>query len=101
MEDRFEMGDRVVCVKEHETLKIGSHYSIKGGGDLSMNAATDKKGYGFCVEDDIYGSYSGRKDWWNLSHNERIKWYYFTESEMSEYFITEEEDTKLIAETKK
>ena len=94
MEDRFEMGDRVVCVKEHETLKIGSHYSIKGGGDLSMNAATDKKGYGFCVEDDFYGSYSGRKDWWNLPYAEKIKWYYFTESEMSEYFITEEEDYK-------
>ncbi len=53
-----------------------------------------KTGYGFCVEDDQYGYHSGRKDWWNLPHSEKIKWYYFTEKEMSEYFITEEEDYK-------
>lgn len=91
---RFEMGDRVVCVKEHETLKVGSHYQIKGCGDLTMNAGTDKRGYGFCVEDEQYGHFSGRKDWWNLPYAEKIKWYYFTESEMSEYFITEEQDYK-------
>lgn len=91
---KFEIGERVVCVKEFETLKFGSHYSIKGSGNLTMNAGTDKKGYGFCVEDDQYGFHTGRKDWWNLPHNERIKWYYFTDKEMSLYFITEEEDYK-------
>jgi len=94
---RFEMGDRLVCVKEYKTLKNGSHYAIKGCGPLEYNADPEvngKTGYGFCVEDDQYGYHSGRKDWWNLPHNEKIKWYYFTEKEMSEYFITEEEDYK-------
>ncbi len=90
---RFEMGDRVVCVKEHETLKVGSHYQIKGCGDLTMNAGTDKKGYGFMVEDQNYGYVSGIKDSWKSSEWS-IKWYYFTEKEMSEYFITEQEDYK-------
>jgi hypothetical protein len=96
MEDRWDCM-KVVCIKEYKTIKVGSHYSIKGRGDLSCNAdpeVEERKGYGFCIEDDIYGSYSGRKDWWNLSHSEKIKWYYFTEKEMSEYFITEQEDYK-------
>ena len=91
---RFEMGDKLVCVKPYETLKIGFHYQIKGCGDLTMNADTDKSGYGFCLEDQWYGSFSGRKDWWNLPYNKRVKWYYFTEQEVSEYFITEQEDYK-------
>lgn len=94
---RFEMGDRLVCVKEYKTLKVGSHYAIKGCGSLEYNADPEvngRKGYGFCVEDDQYGYHSGRKDWWNLSYSEKIKWYYFTEKEMSEYFITEQEDYK-------
>lgn len=92
---RFEMGDRLVCVKEYKTLKVRSHYAIKGCGPLEYNADPEvngKTGYGFCVEDDQCGYHSGRKDWWNLPHSEKIKWYYFTEKEMSEYFITEEED---------
>lgn len=92
MIDRFEMGDRVVCIKEYETLKVGSHYNIKGCGDLSWNAATDKKGYGFCIEDQNYAYVSGVKDSWKLPYEKQIKWYYFTEKEMSEYFITEKED---------
>jgi hypothetical protein len=91
---RFEMGNKVVCVKEHETLKVGSHYRINGSGDLSWNAATDKKGYGFCIEDQNYGYVSGIKDSWKLPYDKQIKWYYFTEKEMSEYFITEQEDYK-------
>jgi hypothetical protein len=92
---RFESGDSIVCIKEYKTLIPGSHYSIKGCGNLTFNADPEvegRKGYGFCVEDDRYGSFSGTKDWWNLPHNKRIKWYYFTEKEMSEYFITQEED---------
>jgi len=93
----FEMGDRLVCIKEYKTLKVGSHYAIKGCGNLEYSADPEvngKKGYGFCVEDEMYGSFSGKKDWWNLPYNEKIKWYYFTEKEMSEYFITEQEDYK-------
>lgn len=91
---KYEIGDRMVCIKEYETLKFGSHYQIKGSGDLSMNAGTNKSGYGFMIEDENYGYLSGRKDWWNLPYAEKIKWYYFTEKEMSEYFITSEEDFK-------
>jgi hypothetical protein len=94
---RFEMGDRVVCTKEYKTLKVGSHYAIKGCGPLEFNADTEvngKTGYGFCVEDHQYGYYSGRKDWWKLPYSEKIKWYYFTEKEMSDFFISEQEDYK-------
>jgi hypothetical protein len=93
MEDRWDC-QKVVCIKEYKTIKLGSNYSIKGRGDLSFNADPEvegRKGYGFCIEDNLYGSYSGRKDWWNLSYKDRIKWYYFTEQEMSEYFIEEGE----------
>lgn len=92
---RFESGDNIVCIKEYKTLQPECHYKIKGCGDLEFNLDPEvdgKTGYGFCVEDEMYGSFSGRKDWWNLPHNQRIKWYYFTEEEMSEYFITQEED---------
>jgi hypothetical protein len=105
MEDRWDC-QRVVCIKEYKTIKVGSHYDIKGRGNhydikgrgnLTWNADPEvegKKGYGFCIEDQLYGSFSGRKDWWNLPHNEKIKWYYFTEKEVSEYFINEDEDYK-------
>ncbi len=96
MSDRWDC-QMVVCIKEYKTLKIGSHYSIRGRGNLTYNAdpeVGERKGYGFCIEDGLYGSFSGKKDWWTLPYSEKIKWYYFTESEMSEYFITEEEDYK-------
>jgi hypothetical protein len=96
---------------------VGQFYSVRGqskvtyngswkctGYDSAANTITleynadpevnGKTGYGFCVEDDQYGYHSGRKDWWNLPYSEKIKWYYFTEKEMSEYFITEQEDYK-------
>ena len=95
MIDRFEMGDRVVCIKEYETLKVGSHYHINGCGDLSWNAATDKKGYGFSIEDQNYLYVLGVKDHWKLPYEKQIKYYYFTEKEMSEYFITEHEDYQI------
>lgn len=91
---KFEMGDRVVCIKEYETLKVGSHYQIKGSGDLTMNAGTNKSGYGFMIEDENYAYLSGEKECWKLPYEKQIKWYYFTEKEMSEYFITSEEDFK-------
>jgi hypothetical protein len=77
----------VFCIKEYKTIKSGGYYLIKGRGDLEFNCdpeINDRKGYGFCIEDSFYGSFSGRKDWWN----------YFSEEEMSEYFISEEEDLK-------
>jgi hypothetical protein len=86
----------VQCIKEYKTLKVGSHYNIKGRGDLRFNAdpeADGKTGYGLCVEDDRFASH--KKNWWNLPYSERIKWYYFEHSEMDEYFITDNEAYKL------
>lgn len=91
---KFEMGDRVVCIKEYETLKVGSHYQIKGSGDLTMNSGTNKSGYGFMIKDENYAYLFGEKEWLKLPYEKQIKWYYFTEKEMSEYFITSEEDFK-------
>ena len=95
MEDRWDCMS-VMCIKEYKTLKVGSHYNIRGRGDLRFNAdpeADGKTGYGLCVEDDQIAY--GKKNWWNLPYSEKIKWYYFTHSEMSEYFISDGEAYKL------
>ena len=95
MEDRWDCMS-VMCIKEYKTLKVGSHYNIKGRGDLRFNAdpeADGKTGYGLCVEDDQIAY--GKKNWWNLPYSERIKWYYFTHSEMGDYFISDGEAYEL------
>ena len=95
MEDRWDVMN-VVCIKEYKTIKIGYHYQIKGRGDLEFNADPEvggRKGYGYCVEDDKVASDKPR--WWTLPYKERIKWYYFTEEEMGEYFITDYENYKM------
>lgn len=89
---KFELGDNVVCIREYGTIKVGKHCPIKGSGDLTWLNGTDKKGYGFSVEDDspCYNNYK-------LSFNKRKGsiFYYFTLEEMSKYFITEEQDYKI------
>ena len=95
MEDRWDCMS-VMCIKEYKTLKVGSHYSIKGRGNLQFNAdpeAYGKTGYGLCVEDDRFAS--DKKNWWNLPYSEKIKWYYFTLDEMCDYFISDDEAYKL------
>jgi hypothetical protein len=60
MVDRWDC-QRVVCIKEYKTIKVGSHYDIKGRGNLTYNADPEvggRKGYGFCIEDQYYGSFS-------------------------------------------
>jgi hypothetical protein len=90
--DEFEIGMTVVCIKEYNTIKIGKHCPIKGGGDLTWIHGTDKEGYGFSVEDDgpCYDNYK-------LPPNEIKKSiiYYFTLEEMSEYFISESRDYRI------
>lgn len=88
----------IVCIKEYKTLKPDRSYSVKGMGDLEFNCdeeADGKKGHGYCVEDEYHGSFSGDKNWWKLPHSKRIKWYYFTEDEMDEYFITSEQNVEI------
>ena len=38
MEDRWDCMS-VQCIKEYKTLKVGSHYNIKGRGDLIKKIA--------------------------------------------------------------
>jgi hypothetical protein len=91
MEDRFEMGMDVICIKEYGLLKVGRRYHIDGCGGLCSfgSGCKDKTGYGFSV-----------KEYQDLRKSNPI-WYYFTEKEMSEYFITEEENYKMHIRDKK
>ena len=91
IEDRWDT-TRVVCIKPYKTLKVGYRYDIKGRGNLEFNADPNvdgRTGYGFCIEEAIPDSFS-------RPYNERIRWYYFTVAEMSEYFITEHEDYQIL-----
>lgn len=83
--DRFDMGMRVVCIKPYAKLKVGIHYSINGCGGLDSfgSGCRNKTGYGFSVKYEDY-------DWMTKVND--IEDYYFTYDEMSEYFITEDED---------
>lgn len=92
----------VICIKEYKTLKVGAHYQIRGRGNLEHNSdpeVGDKKGYGFCIEDDKIASH--KPNWWKLPYSERTKWYYFTLEEMSEYFITEQENYDIVTRDNK
>ena len=75
----FEIGDNLICIKDIPPLKFSYSYRINGCGDLTWNNATDKKGFGFAVG--LEGDYQ------NL--------YYFTESEMCEYFALDYEMVKI------
>jgi len=93
---KWDDSSKVFCIKEYKTLKVGCGYSIKGRGDLGFNAdpeVGDRKGYGLCIEDDMFAS--GKTRYWTLPYGERIKWYYFTIKEMDEYFITDDENYKI------
>lgn len=89
--DKWDDVSGVVCIKPYKTLKVGSHYYIKGRGNLEFNAdpeVDNRTGYGFCVEDQSLGD-------WRLPYKQRVKWYYFTVEEMENYFITEGEDYQI------
>lgn len=91
-DDRWDVM-RVVCIKAYETLKVGSHYDIKGRGNLTYNADPNvggRKGHGYGIEDQNIQPMNTR----GFSPTKSIM-YYFTEKEMSEYFITEDEDYKM------
>lgn len=93
----------VICIKEYKTLKVGAHYQIRGRGNLEHNfdpEVGDKKGYGFCIEDDRYNC-NNVKEWWKLPPKDRTKSYYFTLEEMSEYFITEQENYDIVTRDNK
>jgi hypothetical protein len=90
---KFEIGDTIVCIKEYETLKPGNYYSIKGAGNLYLNADTNKNGFGYCVEDTNVSSriYKNTTRMYGQSYIH----YYFTEEEIKEYFISQDDNYKI------
>lgn len=88
MDRRFELSDRVVCIKPYDKLKVRDHYSISGCGNLECNMdkrVNGKTGYGYGIKHEEWNRSTGKTD---------VTYYYFTEKEMDEYFITEDEDYK-------
>ena len=74
MSDRFDIGIDIVCIKPYETLVPGESYHIGGCGDLTYAHLSPKKsGYGFSIRDD-------------KSKNHPV--YYFTITEIDNYFMT-------------
>jgi hypothetical protein len=72
---------QVWCYKKYKNLKPGYCYRIMGQGDLSMISDTDKSGYGYCIKLEYYSSrFAGG--------SLKEEHYYFTEEEMSEYFVS-------------
>jgi hypothetical protein len=69
---------QVWCYKNYKNLKPGSCYRIIGQGDLSMRSDTDKSGYGYCIKLETL----------------KEEHYYFTEKEMSEYFVSSYKELK-------
>jgi len=47
---KYELGDRVQCVKDFEKLKVTNTYSINRCGDLTLNTGTNLSGFGYCIE---------------------------------------------------
>ena len=86
----------VVCIEPIEGLRAGSTYNVKGRGNLEYNAATDKKGWGLCLEDDWVGCFDENnnpiKDSWKRKYEERTRWVYMTLDELEKHFITDDEN---------
>jgi len=86
----------VVCVEPIEGLRAGSTYKVKGQGNLKYNAATDKEGWGLCIEDEWVGVFDDEgnviENSWKLSDKERTRFVYMTLEELERHFITDEED---------
>ena len=88
MDRRFELSDRIVCIKSYDKLKIRDHYSIAGCGNLEFlndKLVNGRIGYGYSIK---------HEEWNSLTRKTDVTYYYFTEKEMYEYFITEDEDYK-------
>lgn len=89
MEREFEMGMDVICIKEYDNIKVGSRCHIDGFGNLEFNydpKVGGRKGVGFGI---TYYEY-------DIKQKKSIEYrYYFTEKEMNEYFITEQENYDL------
>ena len=67
------MSDIVVSIVKIDDIEPFSYFTIKGQGDLSYNACTDKKGYGFNLVKEV-----------SIMNTRN---FYFTNDEMQNNFI--------------
>lgn len=96
-------GMAVVCTVPFEGLQVGYTYRVNGSGRLDNNAATEKKGWGVCLEDEWVGliDEDGKfiKGGWekmrNKPYSERVRWVYVTLDELEEHFITDQENYEI------
>lgn len=95
MNDRWNCMS-VVCTEPIEGLRAGSHYNVKGQGNLEFNAGTEKKGWGLCIEDDWVGCFDEEgsfiKDGWKIPYDKRTRLVYLTLEELERHFITDAEN---------
>lgn len=85
---QFEMSDVVVSTIKIDDIEPFNHFTIKGQGNLSMNASTNKEGYGFLLVKEFF-----IKDK-NNNFKCDIRNYYFTFDEMQDNFILSHEYEK-------
>ena len=78
---KFVMSDVVVSTVKIDDVEPFSYFTIKGQGDLSYNACTDKKGYGFNLVKEV--STKDKNDNWIMNTRN----FYFTNDEMQNNFI--------------
>jgi len=78
IEDRFDLGMDIICIKDFEFAKRGNRFHISGCGDLMYNCVSGKDGYGFGLTN-------------QLNNNTN----YITLEEACEYFITDREDYEI------
>lgn len=85
---------QVWCYKKYKNLKLCGCYRIMGQGDLSMRSDTDKSGYGYCIKLEYYSSiFAGG--------SLKEEHYYFTEEEMSKYFVSSYTELKAALKSEK
>lgn len=89
--DRIDKWDvmQVICVKAINGLKPGNIYNVVGRGSLEFNYAPEargKKGWGLCIEQEIY------ENWKSTKYSDRIRHHYFNMDELEKYFVVDEND---------
>jgi len=87
---KFDLGMDVVCIKPHLVFKYGHTYHINGFGDMRMVSGEYAIGYGIDISEYDY-----------KTKKTNYETYYFSLSEMEEYFITSEEDFKKMVRDRK
>lgn len=93
LQDKYDIGTTIVCVKEYLTYKIDNFYKVKGFGGLSYNAdpkVNGRKGWGVCVA--AFKKPDDMKD---------DGWTYLDTNELENYFITYDEYYKIYERNKK